>query len=107
MSKLKPAYTNISPELLALAKKSRRPPYGMCDCKQGQGELSNNGDYRCPACITKDAVYDKAEHYAVAGSNIHRKTGKRVDTHYLEAYSTHRDKVKSHVTTELKRFGAY
>jgi len=107
MSKLRPAYTNISPELLALAKKSRRPPTGMCLCGQGQGELSNNGDYRCPACITKDAVYDKAEHYAIAGSNIHRKTGKRVDTHYLEAYSTHRDKTKSHVTTELKRFGAY
>ena len=107
MSKPKPVYTNISPELLARAKKCRRPPIGMCLCGQGQGELSNNGDYRCPACIAKDAVYDKAEHYSIAGSNIHRKTGKRVDTHHLEAYYTHRDKVRSNVAKEINRYGMY
>ena len=105
--KAKPVYTNISPKLLARAQKCRRPPYGMCLCGQGQGELSNNGDYRCPACITKDAVYDKAEHYSIAGSNIHRKTGKRVDTHHLEAYYTHRDKVRSNVAKEINRYGMY
>ena len=105
--KAKPVYTNISPKLLARAQKCRRPPYGMCLCGQGQGELSNNGDYRCPACIAKDAVYDKAEHYAIAGSNIHRKTGKRVDTHHLEAYYTHRDKVRSNVAKEINRYGMY
>ena len=105
--KAKPVYTNISPKLLARAQKCRRPPIGMCLCGQGQGELSNNGDYRCPACIAKDAVYDKAEHYSIAGSNIHRKTGKRVDTHHLEAYYTHRDKVRSNVAKEINRHGMY
>jgi ferredoxin-thioredoxin reductase catalytic subunit len=100
-------YKDVPPRLMALAQKSRRPPYGLCDCKQAQGELSNNGDYRCPRCIAKDAVYDKAEYYSVSGSNIHRITGKKIDTHNLEPYQTHRDKVKSHVTAELKRFGAY
>ena len=106
MSKLRPAYTNISPELLALAKKSRRPPTGMCDC--GHSARLTYYGYICDGCKAKERLnLEGTRDYGIAGSDYHRETGRHVDTHYLEPYSTCRDKTRSNITKEINRHGMY
>jgi len=108
MSKPKTDYSHIPPKLLALAKKCRRPPYGMCDCRRYQGELTYNNGYLCDKCKAAAKVYDKAAHYSVAGSNTHRITGRHIDTHALEEYPIEtKNRNKSNNPNELLRYGKY
>lgn len=81
----------------------------MCVCQRGMGELSGGGIYQCDKCKEAAAKsYDKAEYFGVSGSNIHRVTGKRVDTHALEEYPIlTKNRQKSNNPNELLRYGKY
>jgi hypothetical protein len=80
----------------------------MCVCQRGTGELSGGGIYQCDKCKQAALVYDKAAHYGVSGSNIHRITGKKVDTHTLDEYPIQtKNRQKSNNPNELLRYGKY
>jgi hypothetical protein len=86
-------YPNLPAYLLKRSQAYRRPPYGMCACNQ-PGELHAGGYYTCKSCQKKSDIHSPSEYYGTAGSNLHRKTGKPVDTHIL---ATHKLNLKGTV----------
>jgi len=108
MSKPKPDYSHIPQDIIQRALKHRRPPIGTCGCGK-TAYFQPCGDYVCPGCKSKQRVNieDINKHYGIAGSNYHRQTGKRVDTHAYEPYVTAKDLIKSNVDKEINRHGMY
>lgn len=108
MSKPKPDYSHIPQDILSRALKHRRPPIGTCECGR-RAYFQACGDHICESCVSKQRhrIDDISKHYGIAGSNIHRQTGKHVDTHAYEPYSTAKDRIKSNVAKEINRHGMY